>query len=1426
MKVSNNSLGKINLLPLLVLVVTCAVLATGAISLRYWQKNKQMSEGFKLGEMAWEQQNWPEAARQYGLYITKDNTNIEVLRKYAQSHLNIRPRTASNINQALQSYRIILRNKPDDNDALKQACSIYLGTGAAGECELLVNDYLTHDKDDNEVHALLAGALAVQNKQTELEKAMQLYPDHKLEYYQMLYSVLMRQSKAQQAAELLKQIIAEYPQEIEAYDLLARTVHSNQALFNEKAEKWVNEAVSTAPDNALSYIARARYYIGTRQNEIAVSDLNKAFDLSKDNTNYKLHISSLYASIGNYGMARAICGDIYENDHQNLEALTAMLNYASLEGDKALITEIADSGMEKLNNTNKWDFIPTAIESYCIAGENDKAEVLIQQVANKDTMPEYIAYWKGLIARNTDDLNNTIQYFNTAVQLGYNNDKVKLLLAEAYEKNGNTTSAILEYKKILSSSRDNAAVMVRLADLYLRNNNYAETQNLINKILQVSPGDKRAVFLLMKTMIESADITKLKNDLNYYNDLMDKISQYRSHIDDQQQFKTLQFQLALAADKAGDAKAILQELGKTGISEEQQENLQLALYLSSGEKEKAMDLLGRQIAREPDNIDLILREISLLAGSNQYESAHAIIDKALTKFTSELAIKKLYFAKADIYSLQSKEDPQMEDKAIEQIKKLLAISPNDLTALQKILNYQSIISDHAICMQYINKIKDSEGINGRIWKIELARMRIRNQDTIRTELQESITHLKENIAANPGDTTSSVLLAMAYEKDGQMLLAANIWQEAYNYDTFNNNYALSAIHCFLDAGKFNEADELIATLLRQEPDNPTLINLEVSRLLRNNNIVKAQEILSELYAQGKCNSQQKLTLANIRSMQNNYTGAHAIFDEIMADDDYDFNIIAAKASTYIKEQKYLEAVALSDLAITKFKTAQAYLLKARLLINSDQKDLAQIELNNALSSGSITESDYFNAVSIYFDLGQRDTATALAKETYTKYPENISITRLYIQLLLAEQQSQETGADLLEKALNEFPDDYILKFLKARLLYSKGTRPDLDEASDILNKILAQQPENIQAWLLAGEIEFNRQQYQRVVDIIYQGLSFNPGNQDLLLLKARAENEFSPELAVATIKTLQSINTSDANIAIKLATIYASQNNNKEALELLETAEKLTTNKDQIEAIKLLRSLIEYRSGDVKAKEYAQNILAQKPDSINAFSVLLEIYISDQNWDLAQNVIEQWQENNKEDTDSLFEAIRILARKKDIPQAKHLVIEICNNILAIKPGNIDAMHIKASLDLIGKNNTQAINIYREILSNDPKNVIAINNMAWMLCEDQNNPQEALKLALQGLEYSPEYADLIDTTGVIYYKLGDYQKSEEMLLKCINLYNTNNPALTGTFYHLGRTYYKLKDSVQSGVYLKKALEYNETSNVLSDIEIADINEMLK
>ena len=54
----------------------------------------------------------------------------------------------------------------------------------------------------------------------------------------------------------------------------------------------------------------------------------------------------------------------------------------------------------------------------------------------------------------------------------------------------------------------------------------------------------------------------------------------------------------------------------------------------------------------------------------------------------------------------------------------------------------------------------------------------------------------------------------------------------------------------------------------------------------------------------------------------------------------------------------------------------------------------------------------------------------------------------------------------------------------------------------------------------------------------------------------------------------------------------------------------------------------------------------------------------------------------------------------------------------------------------------------------------VNNLAWIMCEHEGQYEEALELAQQGLKVSPEYADLIDTRGVIYYRSGEYQKAVE------------------------------------------------------------------
>jgi len=134
--------------------------------------------------------------------------------------------------------------------------------------------------------------------------------------------------------------------------------------------------------------------------------------------------------------------------------------------------------------------------------------------------------------------------------------------------------------------------------------------------------------------------------------------------------------------------------------------------------------------------------------------------------------------------------------------------------------------------------------------------------------------------------------------------------------------------------------------------------------------------------------------------------------------------------------------------------------------------------------------------------------------------------------------------------------------------------------------------------------------------------------------------------------------------------------------------------------------------------------------------------------------------------------------------------------------------------------------YKKIVEIDPNNVIAMNNVAWILSSDYENYEEALQWAERGLALSAKYADLLDTHGYICYKLGEYRKAIESLLECIRLYPRDAPAGVGSRFYLARSYIKLGNAVEGMTYLRQCLDLHNQVGGLSAQQLAEANQLLK
>jgi putative PEP-CTERM system TPR-repeat lipoprotein len=139
------------------------------------------------------------------------------------------------------------------------------------------------------------------------------------------------------------------------------------------------------------------------------------------------------------------------------------------------------------------------------------------------------------------------------------------------------------------------------------------------------------------------------------------------------------------------------------------------------------------------------------------------------------------------------------------------------------------------------------------------------------------------------------------------------------------------------------------------------------------------------------------------------------------------------------------------------------------------------------------------------------------------------------------------------------------------------------------------------------------------------------------------------------------------------------------------------------------------------------------------------------------------------------------------------------SLLAAKPKDSGVwMHI-GWLESNQKNNAQAIEAFRKVLDIDPKNVVAMNNMAYLLASYANQPDEALKYAQQAKELSPDEPGIDDTIGWVFYQKGVYRSAVSYLENALK--GNGDPAIR---YHLAMAYLKVGDK-RGPETLKQALK---------------------
>ena len=1375
----------------IVLVISLVVLGVSAFGLRQWRRTNRAEKNLDLGNKAYDEHRWEDAAEYLGSYVALERDNVSVLLKYADAQLKIRPVKRNRIQQAVGAYRTVLRLDRENSEAAMQLTELYLSLGTPGEAELVARRQL-ETRENSGLRRMLALALAGQRE----------FKD---------------------AAEELKTIIKEHPEQILAYDTLGQLIEQRPEDFTDEPSQWFDQAVQNNPTSALAYIIRAGFYRRSQNLPKALDDLALAEKQDLSNPEVRLRLARELINSNSLEEAEVHLAALQKTSPDDENLWTTWTDLALKSQSKEKMLKIAEAGLKELS-TQPWDFMPMATELFIRCGRLEDANDCISKMNEKDISASSVSFLRGLVAAEQGHLSDAAKYWRQSIESGNKSVHVRLALSSALSRLGNTQSAIQQLYLLISENRFSFEGCLALAKLLAQTGNWAETEEYAAKAMKYAPENQEPVLLYLQARIQqmsSSPAGRGAVSAQTLNNIRQQLSVLEKNTESPGQVKLLQFQLALQQDKLTEAEALIAQLKETRLPKVRIAMAEAELLSAQDKIDQAILKISDSVMESPSSIDLVRYLAILLDRKGNRKECEASIKEALDRNKEPVARRELGLLLAQFYTRWNQ-----KDKAYLFLSELARKIPGDIPIKRRLLLCRQVIKDSDQAQRIVNDIKSIEGQSGWQWRYEQAKLWF-EMDNFRTRYPQIMSLLQENMQANPNDRTSHLLLARTYERAGEMQLAISTYRELLSQSPDDLRVIIPAVAALYSQRQYDEAEQILNRASRQQLYHPELQRLQLQSYLRRGQLDSASEVLEDVLVNDPNNQAACLSLALLKIRQGDYNQASNLLDKLKILSPNSLPVTAAQIQLYVRQKKSSEALQVANEMVKNLNNASAYILRARTYATLGQKDKAVIDLNHAVSIEPDNVEVWVARCDFYRTIGQIKSASADIKKALDLDPNNPVLLKRAVPLFLASGDTNmiNKGKALLEKALESNADDIQFQLLKARSLLAEGTASAIENAQKILQTITQQRPENTETWVLLGEIALKQGKPGKAMEASLGGLAYGPNNKSLLLLKARAEAAKAPVLAIPTLKLLHELAPNDLGTVILLANTYIDVDEPVKAVNLLRDQLAVCDASEKRKCNNALAVAL-YKSGN---KAEAQNefdaLLMSEPNDPAPLLAQVKLLKDDKDWEQLNDKVVNWYGNHHDDCDTPVNVVRDIMLLEE-SGARKTAEGILRMVLDDHPDSTETMRALAILLQISGRSSEAAQLYERILKLEPEDVITINNLAWIIGEVQGKPEQALDLALRGLEIAPNYYDLIDTCGVLYYRLGRFDKAINNFNKCIELYPGITQSSIGTRFYLARVLAQVGQKDKATQYLKEALELNSKNGGLSTADLAEAESLFK
>ncbi|MCJ7730435.1 MAG: tetratricopeptide repeat protein, partial [Sedimentisphaerales bacterium] len=1051
----------------------------------------------------------------------------------------------------------------------------------------------------------------------------------------------------------------------------------------------------------------------------------------------------------------------------------------------------------------------------------ERAGECISMMRQKDVSPATTAFLEGLLAENQGRGHEAVKCWRQAIQLGAKSARVRIALANVLWRLGDRQSGINQLRTLVSEQPNLFSGRIALAQMLAETGQWAEAAEQTRTARQLAPRSGDAALLDVRARMQLLADNQTDKDSALYRDIEATLDNLDKATNGALEVKLLQFRLAVQQNNLPEAEKLIADVKKTHPAEMKVALAEVDLLVAQNSIDDAIARLREAIGTFPQSPAVLRYLVVLLAAKGERQECETLIKNALASGGQPPAKRELGLLLSDIYSRWNE-----GGKRYSLLNSLAEELQDDILIQRELLTCEEVFRDSSRAQIVVDKIKSIEGDGNWQWRYEQARIWFA-QENFKNRYPQIVSLLQENLLANPDDQASRMLLAAAYEKGEDQRLAISTYNEAINRSPKDVRIVVPAVAALYRGGEYDRAEEILRRAAKEKLYHPELERLEAQGALRRGDLSSANDVLEKMLVRDPNNRSVCLSLALLKIRQDKLTEAEKLVEKLRAGEPNSLPIAAVQVELDIRRGKSDDALRVCDEMVNKLHTVSACLLRGRTYTILGQDENARGDFERAVTMEPNNADAWVAKSAFYRSLGESDKAISDIRHALSVVPENLQIQKTAVSLYLTSDNSdlRQEGEAILEKALDSNPEDVELRLQKARLLLAKGTAPEIEEATGILQSITERQPEVGDAWVLLAQIALQEGKPAKAIDVALRGLVHRPNDRSLLLLKARGEAARSPGLALPTLRALWELDPNSTDAAIFLAEAYMAAGEYENAVNLLRK-QPASADTSQQRRIKLALAMAMYKSGGkTESEEILRGLRELEPNDPRPLLAQVRLLRDDKLWGQLRQIVTTWCQEHPTETRTTIFIVDELAGVTD-GEGRQITEELLRCILKREVSSVVIMTRLGVLLQTADRSAEAATLYERILAIQPDNLVAINNLAWILCEEQGRPKEAIELAERGLAKAPDYVDLIDTRGMAHYRLGQLDLAVRDFNRCVRLYPSRAPAIVASYFHLGKCLADLGEKTQAIDQLNKALELNKELGGLGGADLAEAHRLLE